>query len=121
MEPTSPAYNIATILRESFPHGHLKFIPLCLEEIELHSAKNADYARGGDPLGNFKRVSLMLQEWGLKLPPSVVAWIDLLKQVDAVGNMLCQGYEGEVEGVAQKLKDISVYAKLAMILHERGE
>lgn len=95
-----------------------KFNKLCQEEIELHDRKNNDYARGGDPLGNFKRVSRMLKEWGITLPPYAVAWVYLMKQIDAAGNMIGQDYNGEVEGIKGRLQDISVYAKLALILYE---
>lgn len=109
-----------TLLEGLFSHGHPDFIPLCLEEMELHSQKNADYARGGDPLGNFKRVSEVLSLWGLNVPPYMVALIYMMKQVDAIGNMLGQYYEGEVEGIKSRLLDISVYAKLIGILYEHG-
>lgn len=62
----------------------------------------------------------MLAEWGVDLPPCSVAFVYMLKQVDAVGQMLGRGYEGEVEGVSKRLQDVSVYAKLAQILFEDG-
>jgi len=105
-------------LRKQFPNGHPDFLPLCLDEIDLHSRKNADYAKGGDPLGNFRRVSFALGQWGMDVPPHMVAWIYMMKQVDCVGNMFGQGYEGGVEGVSDRLRDISVYAKLAEILYK---
>lgn len=105
-------------LRKYYPHGHPDFIPKCLEEMELHSKKNKDYARGGNPLGNFNRVSEMLERFGFWCPPHMVAFIYMMKQVDAVGRMLGMGYEGEVEGVEAKLQDVSVYAKLIGILYK---
>lgn len=110
--------NELDFLMDKFPHGHPKFIPMCLEEMELHSKKNYDYAHNGDPLGNFNRVSAMLEQWDYAMSPADVAFIYMLKQVDAVGNMLGQGYEGQVEGIKAKLQDISVYAKLIGILKE---
>jgi len=108
------------LLSEKFPYGHPNFVSLCLEEMELHSSKNRDYTGGGeaDPLGNFKRVSEMLQHWGFNLAPHDVALVYMLKQVDAIGNMLGQGYEGKVEGLKGRLQDISVYAKLIGILYD---
>ena len=103
-------------LKSKFPNGHSHFIPLCLEEMALHSKKNADYAQGGDPLGNFKRVSDMLNSWGINISPATVALIYMMKQVDAVGRMIGKGYEGGVEGVGSRLQDIGVYAKLCAIL-----
>jgi hypothetical protein len=114
--------NIKTIeaeLRKLYPSGHPDFIPMCLEEIKLHSEKNADYAKYGNPLGNFKRVSGMLWLCGMpETPPEVVALIYMLKQIDAVMNMLIKDYEGEIEGIDAKLKDIAVYAKLISILRK---
>ena len=106
-------------LRHKYPYGHPDFIPACLEEIKLHSDKNRDYTGGGgDYLGNFKRVSNMLQQCGFNLAPYDVALVYMLKQVDAVINMLGQGYEGKVEGIKGRLQDISVYAKLIGILYD---
>jgi len=111
----------AEYLRDKFPYGHQKFIPLCLEEMDLHSRKNHDYAYSGDPLGNFHRVSDMLHTWRVNCPPWGVAFIYMMKQVDAVGNMLGNNYEGEVEGLKGRLQDISVYAKLIGILYDERE
>ncbi len=41
----------------------------------------------------------------------------MLKQLDACCNMLSVGYEGEVEGIKDRLMDISVYAKILILLH----
>jgi len=48
-------------LKEMYPNGHPRFIKLALDCMELHSQKNSDYAKGGDPLGNFDRVSKIMQ------------------------------------------------------------
>lgn len=102
-------------------HGHPDFYKLTKDEEKLHSAKNKDYTQGGDPLGNFKRVSAALENWGIDCPSYVVAFIYMMKQVDAVGNMFGQGYEGDVEGVEDRLRDVSVYAKLATILYKEDK
>jgi len=98
-------------------YGHPDFYKITEEELELHSRKNRDYAQGGDPLGNFKRVSAMLSIWGYDIPPELVALIYMLKQLDCVMWMGSQGYEGKVEGADDRLADVHVYAKLARILH----
>ena len=113
--------NVYNKLRAEYPNGHPSFIGLCLEEMKLHSAKNADYAKGGDPLGNFHRVSEVLNHAGLKVSPAMVAFIYMMKQMDAAGRMLCSGYEGQVEGLADRLMDIGVYAKLIQILRREEE
>ncbi len=107
-------------LRARYPNGHPKFIDKCIQEMDLHSRKNADYAHDGDPLGNFKRVSQMWAAWGVDKPAHVVAFEYLMKQLDAVGNMIGNNYEGTVEGIVSKLRDISVYAKLTEILYEES-
>lgn len=96
--------------------GHPDYLKITEKELALHSAKNDDYAKGGDPLGNFKRVSDMLESWGYEMPPRDVAFIFMMKQLDAVGNMLGQDYEGKTEKMDNRLMDIAVYAKLMIIL-----
>ena len=73
------------LLREAYPHGHPDFIPRMLEVIQLHSDKNHDYAMGGPPLGNFERVSKIMQlypdfPWAT---PHGAATVYMLKQFDA--------------------------------------
>lgn len=103
--------------------GHPDFIDMTLKELELHSAKNKDYAGSGDPLGNFKRVAKTLGQYpNLDLSkPEVVALVYMMKQLDAALWMLCQGYEGKVENVDTRLTDVHVYAKLARILHRESQ
>ena len=100
--------------------GHPRFKELIEQELELHNAKNRDYSRGGNPLGNFYRVSDMLHSFGIELSPAQVGFVYMMKQVDAAGRMLGQGYEGDTEGLAGRLQDISIYAKLVTILKEES-
>jgi len=105
-------------LRNLFPHGHPKFIEFTLKELDLHSRKNYDYSFGGDPLGNFKRVSQILSLYsGLKLSdPDVVAVIYMLKQLDAALWLRSNGHKAQIEGYAERWQDISVYSKIISIL-----
>jgi len=105
-----------TFVRERYPNGHSDFLPLTLQNIELHSTKNADYSHGGDPLGNFNRVSDMLKQMGCNLSPAQVAFVYMMKQLDASGQMLFQNYEGKVEGIDSRLQDVVVYGNLIRIL-----
>ncbi len=98
-------------------HGHPMYQKLTVEELELSSAKNRDYAGDGDPLGNFKRVSAVLKIWGFDISPTLVALIYALKQQDAYMWMLSQGYEGQTEGIDARLQDDHIYKKIARILH----
>ncbi len=109
-------------LRGVFPHGHPAFLPITLKEIELHSNKNHDYAKGGHPLGNFDRVASILALYPrLSLADRrVVALVYALKQLDAVLWGLSEGIEHKVEGLNDRLQDISVYAKLVECMNIEG-
>jgi hypothetical protein len=109
-------------IRKRAPYGHKRFLGLCLDEIQLHSNKNHDYASGGNPLGNFNRVSAILSLYP-NFPyntPVGVALNYLLKQLDAVMWGLCQRIKHRVEGYGPRLRDVSVYAKLSQILIEES-
>jgi hypothetical protein len=108
------------LLRKRYPHGHPNFLPTTLKEIELHNVKNHDYAAGGDPLGNFSRVSAILALYpGLDIADRrVVALVYALKQLDAVLWGLAKKITHKVEGLNARLQDISVYVKLVMCMTE---
>ena len=118
--PTGGQVNaIVEALKTMFPHGHEDFIPITMDELKLHSDKNADYTggEGHDPLGNFDRVSAILGLYpGLPTDPTCVALTYMLKQLDAVLNMKAVGHTGKVEGIDKRLEDVHVYAKIARIL-----
>jgi hypothetical protein len=106
-------------LRVVFPHGHEDFLPTTIAEMELHSVKNHDYAKGGDSLGNFNRVAAILALYpGLDLSDRrVVALAYALKQLDAVLWGLCKKIAHKVEGINERLGDISIYAKIVMCMN----
>jgi len=112
---------LCEILRRRFPHGHDNFIPLSVGEMELHSRKNYDYASGGDPLGNFLRGAVALAQYpGLDLgDPTVYALVLMYKQLDAALWMLSNGHASKVEGIIERMKDVSVYSKIVCILEKR--
>lgn len=107
-------------LREIYPHGHPDFIEKSIAEIELHSSKNYDYAAGGDPLGNFKRVANILSMYpGLDIADAaIVAMVFALKQIDAALWQMSQHHTCVFEDAIDRWKDVSVYAKLIQILIE---
>lgn len=122
MKAYTDKYEEGTKLREAY-QGHPMFKKLTEDELALHSAKNSDYAKGGDPLGNFKRVGNILGQYP-KLDlndPTVVALTYMMKQLDAALWMLAKGYEGNVENIDTRLQDVHVYAKLARILHKEKQ
>ncbi len=93
---------------------------LTRDELDLYNKKSKEYTGNqGDPFGNFKRVSYILSLYPkLNLAdPQVVAMVYMLKQLDACCNMFSENYDGEVEGIVDRLRDISVYAKLVILLH----
>jgi hypothetical protein len=102
-------------------HGHSDYLDLTLDELELHSAKNRDYARFGNPLGNFYRVSDALKAQGINLSPTEVAIVFAQKQQDVAIQMLSHGYEGEVEDFDKRARDVHIYWKIARILHKEGK
>jgi hypothetical protein len=103
-------------IRKVYPHGHPEFLGILMEKAKLHSDKNHDYAKGGNPLGNFERVGTILSLYpGLDLSsPVVVMLIYALKQVDAVLWGFCQKIEQKVEGPIERLGDIMVYCGIAI-------
>lgn len=92
-----------------------------MDEIELHSRKNRDYAFGGDPLGNFQRRRVIFSQYpGLdSSDEATIAMMDMMKQLDAVLWLKSQGHKAGVEGVVDRLRDVGVYAKIAIILEQR--
>jgi len=101
-------------------YGHLRFYELTKEEEELHSKKNRDYAQGGDPLGNFRRVASILSLYpGLDLSnPVVVSIVYALKQWDAAVWSIAKGYSPQIDSRTERFQDDSIYKKLAIILDE---
>lgn len=99
-------------LRAVHPHGHPSFISKVLKDIELHSKKNHDYAAGGSPLGNFERVAAILSRYpNFPITTSAgIAMVYMLKQLDAVLWNMCQGHKLNVEGLEERLSDITVYS-----------
>jgi hypothetical protein len=115
-------YETIQKLRELFPHGHPDYIETTIEEMQLHSDKNHDYAAGGDPLGNFKRVANILSMYPhLDMSDAaIVAMVYALKQLDAYLWLKSNGHKAKSEGTSARLRDISVYAKLVDIIDSEG-
>lgn len=108
-------------IRKLYPHGNPDFVTKCLNEIQLYSDKNHDYAAGGDSFGNFIRVAKILEMYpGLKLSdPAIIAFIYALKQIDAYLWIKSNGHETKSEGKSERLRDMSVYGKIIDIIEER--
>lgn len=110
-------------LRELYPYGHERFIPMTLDEMQLHSTKNHDYAFGGKATGNFDRVANILDQYpGLNMSrPWNVATVYLLKQLDAALWLECKGHDAKVEGQDARWGDVSVYSKIIRLLIKEGK
>lgn len=108
--------NLIEELQKIYPYGHPRFLPMLIEKAQLHSDKNHDYTKGGNPLGNFERVGTILSLYpGLDISDSVVVMLlYALKQVDAVLWGFCQKIDQKIEGPASRLGDILVYAGIAI-------
>jgi len=104
--------------------GHPRFYEIEQELGELHDEKNTDYATPEEPLGNFDRVGKMLKEWGIRFDngneAEKVAFVYMLKQIDAVGKLLGQGKSGNVEDRSKRYNDMAVYSIIGRILFEEG-
>lgn len=103
--------------------GHKLFRELCEDEIALHEAKNKDYRSDTDPLANFKRVAAWMalypkMNWAT---PEGVAIVYAMKQQDAMMSLLERGYEGSVENVDTRARDVHVYYKILRILHRERD
>ncbi len=99
-------------------HGHPLFKKLTEEELELHEQKNKDYRSKDDPLANFKRVASWMalypdMNWAT---PECVAIIYAMKQQDACMSLLERDYDGGVENVDTRARDVHVYWKIFRIL-----
>lgn len=107
-------------------HGHPQVYEILRRLAQLHSDKNTDYAAGGPPLGNFERVGQWIttyQLWKLAQtrPALFTSICYLLKQLDAVFDMLGKQREAVVESVPKKLDDVAVYSIIAQVLYEEGK
>src|SRR2546422_1657577 len=83
-----------------------------LEELgELHDKKQADYGRGDDPFANVRAST----EWG------VPAWVGaMIRLNDKVRRLQSLALKGKLanESAEDSLRDIAVYAIIALVLRE---
>ena len=105
-------------LKQWFPSASEDYLAQAFEDIQLYAKKNHDYAKGGDRHGNFKRVASILSNYpNLSLSdPVVVNMVYLLKQLDAALWLKSEGHIAQVEGVAERLRDVSIYANIARLI-----
>jgi hypothetical protein len=108
-------------IKEQFKAGDPKFAENCFEIMSLYNRKNGDYAKVGDPHGNFERVSQLKRIWpNMDWSSPVGVCIGYaFKQLDAGMSMLSNNYEGQIENVETRFQDVIVYFMIARLLHTR--
>lgn len=89
--------------------GDPRFHELLRELAELHDRKQQDYGRNEDPLANVRAS----EEWGIP------AWVGAMVRLnDKVRRLQQYARRGSLanEGAEDSLRDIAVYALIALIL-----
>lgn len=89
-----------------------RFHEILQEAGELHDKKQADYGRGDDPFANVRAS----KEWGVS--PWVGAMIRLNDKVRRLQSLTANG-KLENESAEDSLRDIAVYAIIALVLFEQ--
>ena len=91
-----------------------RFHEILAELGTLHDLKQADYGRGDDPFANIRAS----EEWGVK--PWVGAMIRLNDKVRRLQTLATKGSLAN-ESAKDSLRDIAVYADIALVLYEEQE
>ena len=94
--------------------GGTRFHEILRELGELHDKKQADYGRDSDSFANVRAS----EEWG------VPAWIGaMVRATDKVRRLQRFAQRGTLlnEGAADSLRDLAVYAVIALVLLEEEE
>jgi hypothetical protein len=89
-----------------------RFHAILKELGDLHDKKQADYGRGDDPFANVRAST----EWG------VPSWVGAMVRLnDKVRRLQTFSQRGTLsnEGVEDSLRDIAVYATIALVLFEQ--
>lgn len=90
-----------------------RFHAILAELAELHDRKQADYGRGDDPFANVRAS----EGWG------VPGWVgSMVRASDKVRRLEAFVRNGRLsnEGVDDSLRDLAVYAIIALVLFEEG-
>ena len=91
--------------------GSARFYEILHELGELHDRKQADYGRDNDPFSNVRAS----EEWG------VPSWVGaMIRATDKVRRLQKFAQVGSLmnEGAEDSLRDIAVYAIIALVLLE---
>jgi hypothetical protein len=88
-----------------------RFHAILKELGELHDLKQKDYGRADDPFANVRAT----QDWGIP------AWQGaMIRATDKVKRLQAYAQNGRLanEGVEDSLRDLAVYAVIALVLYE---
>ena len=91
--------------------GAVRFHEILRELGDLHDSKGADYGRDGDSFANIRAS----EEWGIP------AWVGaMVRATDKVRRLQRFAQRGSLmnEGAEDSLRDIAVYAIIALVLLE---
>lgn len=91
-----------------------RFHQLLSELGELHDRKQSDYGRGDDPFANVRTS----EDWGV--PAWVGAMVRASDKVRRLQSLVANG-KLENESAEDSLRDIAVYAIIALVLMEQGK
>ena len=94
--------------------GSRRFHELLKELGDLHDKKQADYGKAGDPFANVRASG----EWGIK--PWVGAMVRLNDKVRRLQTLARKG-QLKNESAMDSMRDIAVYAIIALVLYEQGD
>lgn len=100
--------------------GHTRFYELVTEMAILHAQKNQDYAAAGDPFSNFRQCE------AAGIPAFDGCLTRLSDKYSRVMNLRKKEKNSQVravqdETITDTLKDMAVYALIAIALHEEEE
>ena len=104
--------------------GHPMFYEILEELKKLHDIKNAQYATPDNPLANFYRTGQLCKKLfkdSINNKALCMALCYMSKQVDGVMEIVGESKKNTIEELNDKLKDIAVYAILAIILNKEGK
>jgi len=94
--------------------GHPDFINVVMDIIELHSAKNQDYATATDPFSNLR----LCERGGLP------AWKGVIVRLGDKYSRLLNALKGVLfhfEGVEDAFKDTATYSLIGLILYRESK
>jgi hypothetical protein len=91
-----------------------RFHEILTELGELHDRKQADYGSGSDPFANVRAS----RDWGI--PPHVGALVRLNDKVKRLQSFARKGSLAN-ESAEDSMRDIAVYAVIALVLYEQEQ